>query len=60
LNENSELLRLIVQQLKNDLGGTNEIVQSLALSCIGTSRSTGAIARPLQELIVPVPLCVNV
>jgi AP-2 complex subunit alpha len=36
LNENSDLLKLIVQQLKNDLSKNDEVVQSLALNCIGT------------------------
>eukprot|EP00823_Brevimastigomonas_motovehiculus_P003609 TRINITY_DN2224_c2_g1_i1.p1 TRINITY_DN2224_c2_g1~~TRINITY_DN2224_c2_g1_i1.p1 ORF type:complete len:979 (+),score=275.98 TRINITY_DN2224_c2_g1_i1:88-3024(+) len=35
LNENHELMRLIVQQLKNDLCSKNEIFQACALSCIG-------------------------
>lgn len=34
LTEHEDLLRLIIQTIKNDLAGTNNIAQCLALACI--------------------------
>ena len=54
LNENSELTRLIIQSIKNDLRDRNELFVSLALQCcanIGGKEMAEALAPDVQKLL---------
>ena len=55
LAEHHDLLRLIIQAIKNDLAGKNEVFQSLALVCIanvGGQEFAESLAPDVQKLLV--------
>ena len=55
LQEHEDLLRLIIQAIKNDLSGKNEIFQCLALVCIanvGGQEFAESLAPDVQKLLV--------
>ena len=55
LAEHHDLLRLIIQAIKNDLAGKNEIFQCLALVCIanvGGQEFAESLAPDVQKLLV--------
>ncbi len=55
LQEHEDLLRLIIQAIKNDLAGKNEIFQCLALVCIanvGGQEFAESLAPDVQKLLV--------
>jgi AP-2 complex subunit alpha len=55
LSEHQDLLRLIIQAIKNDLAGKNEVFQSLALVCVanvGGQEFAEALAPDVQKLLV--------
>eukprot|EP01137_Pigoraptor_chileana_P004832 Opistho-2@47036 len=55
LNENSELIRLIIQSIKNDLMSRNESHVCLALNCIaniGGKEMSESLSQEVQKLLV--------
>lgn len=55
LSEHQDLLRLIIQAIKNDLAGKNEVFQCLSLVCIanvGGQEFAEALAPDVQKLLV--------
>lgn len=55
LNENAQLLRLIIQSVKNDLGSKNEVHQCLALNCVanvGGQEFAESVAPDVVKLLV--------
>ena len=55
LNEQNDILRLIIQSIKNDLNSKDENVQSLALTCIanvGGEEFAESLANDVYKLMV--------
>lgn len=55
LSEHQDLLRLIIQAIKNDLSGKNEVFQCLALTCIancGGQEFAESLSSDVQKLLV--------
>lgn len=55
LNEQNDILRLIIQSVKNDLNSRNENTQCLALTCIsnvGGEEFAESLAGDVQKLLV--------
>ena len=55
LSEHQDLLRLIIQAIKNDLSGRNEVFQCLALTCIancGGQEFAESLSSDVQKILV--------
>jgi AP-2 complex subunit alpha len=55
LNEQNDILRLIIQSVKNDLNSANENTQCLALTCIanvGGEEFAESLVGDVQRLLV--------